>query len=102
MTAKRTVTRIHCELLFALESARTLLAIAMAAETKTASRVQWHYYLETEDRVRRLMKKLRASGCDAHSQFKWNQALNALKPLSQHDRAQHLCQVLGRIALEFE
>jgi hypothetical protein len=96
-------TKIHSELLFALESARTRLAIAIATETKSTSVDQWHYYLDTANRICRLTKRLRAAGNDWTPRLNdWSRALNALKQISVHDKARLLCRVLEDIVAELE
>jgi hypothetical protein len=96
-------TRIHRELLFALESARTRLAIAIATETKSTPVDQWHNYLDTADRVCRLTKKLRASGHEWTPRLSdWIHALNALRQISVHDKARPLCRELEDIVAELE
>lgn len=95
--------RVQRELLFALESARTRLAIAIAAETKSTPLRQWHYYLETADRMSRLTRKLRKAGYDWPSGHSgWIRALNSLKQLPVQDKAQRLCEILGDIVAELE
>jgi hypothetical protein len=96
-------TKIHRELLFALESARTRLAVAIATETKSTPVDQWHYYLDTADRICRLTKKLRASAHDWDPRLSdWIRALNALRQISVHDKARPLCRVLEDIVAELE
>jgi|WetSurMetagenome_2_1015567.scaffolds.fasta_scaffold694001_2 hypothetical protein len=95
--------RIRRELLFALESARTRLAIAIAAETKSTLPKQLHQYLETADRMCRLIRSLRKAGYDrTPGQINWLRALNSLKQLPVHDKAQLLCDALGNIAEDLE
>jgi hypothetical protein len=98
-----TSARVQRELLFALESARTRLAIAIAAETKSTPLKQWHYYLDTADRMRRLTRRLRKAGYDwAPGPNGWARALNSLKQLPVYDKAQRLCEILGDIVEELE
>jgi hypothetical protein len=98
-----TSPRAQRELLFALESARTRLAIAIASETKSTPLKQWHYYLETADRMCRLARKLRKAGYSwAPRHNGWIRALNSLKQLPVHDKAQQLCEILGDIVEEIE
>lgn len=96
---------VYQDLLKALESARTKLAIAIAAETKATPLGRWNYYLETADQMRRCLKQLRTlhrSGIK--SQADWVEALNNLKQIpqrpdarSRHGEANHLCQRLRAV-----
>jgi len=95
--------KIHRDLLFALESARTRLAIAIAAETKSTPRDQRQYYLETTDRMRRFIRRMRKSGFTFPPRHTaWIPALNALRQIPSFDKAQRLCQVLSDIVTELE
>ena len=47
------------QLVLALESARTKLAIAVATEAKATSLERWSYYLDTAEQIRRCVKRLR-------------------------------------------
>ena len=96
-------TRVQKELLLALESARMRFAVAVAAETKSTPLKQWQNYMETADRIRRLIRNLRNEGCtwvSAHNG--WIPALNLLRHLPVHDDAQGLCKILGDIMEELE
>jgi hypothetical protein len=95
--------KIHRELLFALESARTRLAVAIATETKSTPVDQWRYYLDMANRISCLTKKLRAAGHDWTPRLNdWIRALNALRQISVHDTARPLCRVLEDIVAELE
>jgi hypothetical protein len=95
--------KIHRELLFALESARTRLAIAIATETKSTPVDQWHYYLDAANRICRLTKRLRAAGHDEVPRLNdWSRALNALRQIPIHDKARPLCRVLEDIVAALE
>jgi hypothetical protein len=99
----RTSKSVHRELLLALESARTRLAVAIAAETKSTPLDQWRYYLDTADRIRRFARKLRRRGFDVPQEFQdWIRALEALKRLPMQDKALRLCQILIDIVAELE
>ena len=103
VTANRASIKMHRELLFALESARTRLAIAIAAETKSTPRDQRQYYLETAERMRRFIRKMRKSGFGfPPRQNDWIRGLNALRQIPPYDEAQRLCQVLSHIVTELE
>ncbi len=93
--------RLYRELLFALESARTRLAVAIAAENKATPREQWLRYLTAEDRMRKCLREmrnhyLRSAGKEAG----WLEALHLLQqPLQEDDQhsgstAQRLCRRL--------
>jgi hypothetical protein len=87
-----------------MESARSRLAVAIAAEGKTTPRERWHDYLATEDRVRRCVREIRRSlrGNTGRS-YGWLRALALLKqPLSpvdprSHGEAQQLSQRLSEV-----
>lgn len=96
---------VYQDLLKALESARTRLAIAIAAETKATPLERWNYYLETADQMRRCLKQLRAlprSG--TMSSADWIEALATLKRIPQRSdprlrkgEAHQLCQCLRAV-----
>jgi hypothetical protein len=95
--------RIRKELLVALESARTRLAIVMAAESKSTPVDRWRYYLETTNRICRLSKRLRDDGQDGALRMNnWIHILNALRQIPVQDKAGPLCQVLEDIIAELE
>jgi hypothetical protein len=91
------------ELLFALESARSRLAVAIAAESKKTPRERWHHYLETEDRMRRCLREIRGHLARSNGrQQGWNQALSLLRQPMPGDRtvsgeAQRLCKHLSEV-----
>jgi hypothetical protein len=96
--------RLYRELLFALESARSRLAVAIAAENKVTPRDRWRYYLETEDRTRRCVREMRRLyGRGTRRRNGWLQALSLLKqPLTDDNgpsrgEAQQLCQRLSEV-----
>lgn len=93
--------RLYRELLYALESARTRLAVAIAAENKATPREQWLHYLETEDRMRRCVREIRRhTSRSIGRQAGWLEALCLLKqPLPEEDSnsrsaARQLCHRL--------
>ena len=95
--------RIHRELLLALESARMRLAVAIAAETKSTPPDQWQYYLDTSDRMRRFIGKLRKKRFDVLQQPQdWIRVTEALKQLPVQDKAPRLCRILQDIVAELE
>jgi hypothetical protein len=96
--------RHYHELLYALESARSRLAVAIAAESKVTPRERWRRYLETEDRLRRCLREIRGQLAQSNGrQNGWVQALSLLRqPLPAGDRAsrgdaQRLCQHLSEV-----
>lgn len=96
-----------CGVLFrALERARTRFAIAVATESKTTPPDKWRYYLETEDRMRRVLKDLRSQ---RWSGMTWNQAIEALRRLpdpygqeADYTEAQVLCRQLREVMARLE
>lgn len=92
------------ELLYALESARSRLAVAIAAENKATPRELWRLYLATEDRTRRCVREIRGHAAQRNGRRAgWIQALSLLRqPLPAGDRtgrseAQRLCQLLSEV-----
>jgi hypothetical protein len=72
--------RLTRELLYAMESARSRLAVAIALENKATPRERWRQYLETEDRMRQCVRRIRfLPYCHADSQAEWLKALSLLK-----------------------
>jgi hypothetical protein len=98
--ARRREHLLYRELLYALESARSSLAIAIAAESKTTPRERWRHYLETQDRMRRCVRDFRrVYGLNFSRHPGWLRALELLQqPLPEGDKrrekAQPLCQRL--------
>jgi len=98
------------ELVRALEIARGRLAVVMAMEAKATPPDCWQYYRETEDRMRRYLKKLKS---DRRSEFERLDLLGLAKALKQlpfasnrdivpHGEAQMLCRVLREILAPLE
>ncbi len=103
MMQNRSSIRIHKELLLALESARTRLAIATAAEAKSTPLDQWRYYLDAADRMRCFIRKLRREDAEAAPKTRdWVHALETLRRLPVHDKAQRLCRTLEDIVKRLE
>lgn len=101
--ARDGTSAIRKELLFALESARTRLAIAIAEETKLTPRDRWQFYLDTTDHVRRFIGKLRKWDADEPPQYEeWAYALVALRQLPIQGSALRLCEALLSIVNELE
>jgi chromatin segregation and condensation protein Rec8/ScpA/Scc1 (kleisin family) len=96
--------RLCRDLLYALERARSRLAVAIAAENKVTPRRRWRHYLETEDRMRRCVQEIRRRhdpGLEKQSDCL--QVLNLLRqPFPAADRhaegeAQLLCRRLYEV-----
>jgi len=91
------------ELVLALESVRTQLAIAMAAETKSTPPPRREYYLETAERTRWFVKRLRQSDAGALQQRQdWIDALESLRGLPAQSRALRVCQLLREVMEKLE
>jgi acyl-CoA reductase-like NAD-dependent aldehyde dehydrogenase len=93
--------RLYRELLHAMESARSRLAVAIAAENKRTTRERWRYYLATADRMRKCVKDIRQlHGPGMARHIVWHHALDLLKqPLSPTEdersgEAQRICKRL--------
>jgi hypothetical protein len=85
------------DLIQALESARTRLAVAIASETKSTPPEQRQYYLETADRMQRFTKMVRAGSGALQNRHDWERTLEALKRLPAQSKALPLCQTLREI-----
>jgi hypothetical protein len=89
------------ELLRALESARTRLAIAIAEETKSTPRSRRQYYLDTADQLRTCIGRLRKVDGDLERDYEsWALALQALKQLPVQNNAFQLCLKLREIVTD--
>jgi hypothetical protein len=96
--------RLRKELLGALERARGRLAVAIAAENKFTPRERWRHYLETEDRMRKVVREIR-NRCDRSYRrpLAWLQVLEVLnRPLPAPDdgtrgEASALCERLHAV-----
>ncbi len=96
--------RLYREFLHAMETARTRLAVAIAAENKVTPRERWHYYLDMEDRMRRCVREIRRHRQKNQGrQADWYQALSLLKqplPIAGtrfRGEAQQLCHRLADV-----
>ncbi|MEJ2247623.1 MAG: hypothetical protein P8Y80_16340 [Acidobacteriota bacterium] len=86
------------DLLLAMETARSRLAIAIAEESKYTSWDQRKYYLDTADRMRRNIARLRTEESAERFQLPgWILALEALREIPLNNRAQAICERLRRI-----
>jgi hypothetical protein len=94
---------IQKELLRALESARTRLAIAIAEEAKSTPRDRWQYYLDTAEHVRRFTGRLRKVDVDAPQECQsWTRALEALNQIPMRGNAFQICELLRDIVMALE
>jgi hypothetical protein len=99
----RVSTKLHLELLMALESARTRLAVAIASERKATLPDRLQYYMETAEQTRRFMKKLRRANSDImQERQEWIHALENLRHLQVQDKAVGICQILRDIIVRLE
>ncbi len=88
---------LHRKLLLRLERARTRLAVVMATESKFTTPERWREYRETETRIRRCLKDLRAGRTMGRvDSDPWRRVLEALDCLTEsgHEEA---CQSEARI-----
>lgn len=99
------------EFVRALEIARGRLAVAMALEAKATPPDRWRYYRETEDRMRRYLKKLRSDRrSELEERLDLLELARALKRLpfapnhsvARQGEAQQLCQTLREILAPLE
>jgi len=75
----------------------------MAAETKSTPLPRWEYYLETAERTRRFVRKLRQSDAGVLQQRQdWICALESLRGLPAHSRALRVCQLLREVVENLE
>jgi hypothetical protein len=103
MLRRQTLTKYQRDLLFALEAARTRLAVAIAAETKSTPPERWQNYFETAERARQFIKKLRCSNFAlSESRNGWTEAFELLKCFSSGREAAQLCKLLGEIVAKLE
>ncbi len=94
-------------LLRALERVRTRLAVAAARESKVTSSGRRHYYLETEELIRCLVKKLRFL---RWPDMTWGEAIEVLRRIPDfpdpHEEenidVQALCRRLREVMAELE
>jgi len=91
------------ELLFALETARSRLAIAIAEESKSTLWNQRRYYLDTTDHMRQFIVKLRNDRNErGFSMETLSSALEQLREVSLNDGARYLCGRLRGIVAALE
>jgi hypothetical protein len=90
------------ELALALESTRSRFAIAIASEKKYTLPVRWQYYMETADRMRKPIRRLRSEKDDGLGLKGLAGALEMLRGLPLHAQAHQLCQTIQEIIAELE
>jgi hypothetical protein len=97
------LTKYQRDLLFALEVARTRLAVAIATEAKSTPPERWQHYFETAERTRRFIKRLRCLNFGMSEWGKgWTEAFELLKHFSSDREAARLCKLLGEIVAKLE
>ncbi len=83
------------ELLRAFESARTRLAVAIAAEAKSTPVQQWQYYLDTSYKICRFVRRLRRLN---HGESRQHPSLirmlKSLESLPVQGDPRQLCKIL--------
>lgn len=99
--------RVFNELVHALETARSRLAIAVAADSKITTLSQRGHYLETDARLRRCLRKLRARQWPGVSgRVNWTECLELLGRLlgegACHGRSHRMCAGLDEILSRLE
>lgn len=93
----------RAELVLALQSARTRLAVAAAAGRRSTPPAVMRRYLDTDERLGRVLKKMRASREDrAINSFTGSGALESLRGIADSDDPAHLSRILGDIVAELE
>lgn len=91
------------ELLLAIESARTQFAVAIAAEAKSTPPERWQYYLDTADRMRWFMRRLRTADEEALPECqRWRRILQTVKQLPAEGKASRLCKIFRDIVTDME
>ncbi len=93
-------------LLRALERVRTRFAIAMARESKITPSARWRHFVDTEERIRCLLKDLR---CQRWQDMTWGEAIDALRkipdfpdPREEDTDAEVLCGRLREVMTKLE
>jgi hypothetical protein len=92
------------DLLFAMETARSRLAVAIAEESKSTPVDRRRHYMDTADRIQLHIRKLRdeRDGDETLCPQDWIPALEELRKISLKDGAQNLCECICRIMTVFE
>ncbi|MBN2243378.1 MAG: hypothetical protein JW793_11885 [Acidobacteria bacterium] len=94
---------VRKELLFALETARSRLAIAIAEESKSTPWALRRHYLDTSERMRQCITKLR-NGENHKSRLSqdWLSALDQLRGIDLSGGARPICSRLDGIVSVLE
>ncbi len=98
----------YCQLMLALENARNHLSVAVASESKRTPPREWRQYIETEHRVLRCLRRLRAGPMGGKAaQARWLRALlelraHAFDENSSQSVAHRMCEQLNRALAELE
>jgi hypothetical protein len=84
-----------------LEAVRSLLAIAIAAESRTTPPSRRQYYMETADRMRRCVRQLKKDGGCSPLSPKGNRLVRRiLDDASLPGDARQVCNIVGNIIEE--
>jgi hypothetical protein len=103
MSENRISTKIPTDLILALESVRTRLSIAIAAESKSTPPASRQQYLDTAERISRFVRKLRKNGCVVAVNINIGSHVWAsLQQISEENDARRLCQILEDMVSELE
>jgi len=99
--------RAFDEVVQALEAARSRLAIAVAADSKMTPLSERKFYLETDARLRRCLRELRARQWQGlRGQSTWTECLESLTLLLSEGvnrgRSHRMCARLGEILSRLE
>lgn len=103
MNPGRRANNPQAELVLALQSARTRLAVAAAAGRRSTPPAVMQSYLDTAERLGRVLKKMRDSREDrAMSPCTGAGALESLRGIAACDDPAHMTRILGDIVAELE
>ena len=103
MIENNVLTEIPADLILALESARTRLSIAIAAESKSIPPALWRHHLDTANRMSQFMRKLRQNGGETAIKIKIGGGiLEALGQIAAENDARQLCQIFEDLVLDLE
>jgi hypothetical protein len=103
MAEKHISKKIPTDLILALESVRTRLSIAIAAESKSTPPANRQQYLDTAERISRFVRKLRRNGCVVPVNLNSGSRVWAsLQQVSEENDARRLCQILEDMVSKLE
>jgi hypothetical protein len=94
--------KLKRDLLLALESARTRLAIAIASEKKCTLPSRWQYFLDTANQMGLSIRELRRAEAGVFTLRSWTSALDMLRKMPAHEQAYQFCRSLRDIVSEIE